>query len=159
ELSELQFKQWTPWEVVASETDSDPAVTFADPNTLTLAVRGRADQTIQLRTRTNGNWGSWKSLGAPTAGAASAPAIRAWGSSLTFAGLSVAVLGNDGLLYLLKCLDAACSGITGGSDAWSKVPAPPPGTLISKPATTFTNGGILLVTAVGSDNNAWLIGT
>jgi len=156
ELLGLQFMRWAQWEVVAGAgTDADPAVVLADASTLHLVVRAPSDQSIRLSTRANGTWGPWKSLGAPSVGAASAPAISARANRSP----SVTVLGRDGLLSVLTCSDPTCSTITGGFGAWSRMPSPPPGALRSKPAMTFISSGTLLVTAVGSDDNAWVIGS
>ena len=65
---------------VAGAVDGDPAVVFAllvDPvQTLYLAVRSQEDGNIRLRARRDSEWGDVdRSLGAPPAGAASAPAL------------------------------------------------------------------------------------
>jgi hypothetical protein len=155
QLSGFTFQQWAPWEVIATEVDADPAAMFADPKKLHLVVRARADESIRLRTRTNGAWGAWVSLGAPVAGAASAPTIAAKGSHP----LSVLVRGRDGVIYLFTCGDATTCAASGArSDAWSALPAPPTGAFIGKPNAVFIASGELRVTAVADDRTAWLIG-
>jgi hypothetical protein len=154
QLSGFTFQQWSPWEVVATDVDADPAAMHADPKKLHLVVRARADGSIRLRTRANGVWGAWSSLGAPAAGAASAPTIAVKGAQP----LSVLVRGGDGLIYLFTCTDATtCAANAGRPDAWSPLPAPPPGTLIGKPTAVFIASGNLKVAAVASDRTAWLI--
>jgi hypothetical protein len=155
ELFGTVFLGWSDWQPVATDVDADPAAVFVDANTLRLAVRAHSDGSIRLRTRTSGNWGAWVSLGAPIVGAASAPAIAAYGPLV-----SVAVLGNDGLIYVRSCGDPAttCAGNMGPSDAWTALDAPPPGTkIVSKPSATFLSDGRLCLTVVSDDDAAWLV--
>ncbi|HEY7374515.1 MAG TPA: hypothetical protein VIF57_20295, partial [Polyangia bacterium] len=150
------FVQWSPWTIVASGVDADPAIILADRDTLHLAVRASADGTIRLRTRTKGAWGDWASLGAPSVGAASAPVIAAQDGQL----LTVVVRGNDGLIYALACSDPAamCAASAGRPDAWFALPGSP-GTFIGKPSAAFVASGTLYVTAVAFDHTAFLIGS
>jgi hypothetical protein len=150
------FLQWSPWEAVAADVDADPSAMFEDRDRLHLAVRAHADGSIRLRTRTSRIWGQWSSLGAPTVGTASAPAIAV----LPGQPLTVFVLGRDGLIYEFACADPAalCAASSAQPGAWSALPASPTGTFIGKPSAVFLANGDLRVTAVASDSTGWIIG-
>jgi hypothetical protein len=151
------FRQWSPWETVATGVRADPAAVFADADTLYLAVRAHVEDSIRLRARTKGTWGAWASLGAPAAGAASAPAIAIRGGEL----MMVLVRGNDGLLYSLSCTDPAtlCAASAGRPKPWTALPPLPPGASIGKPNAAFLTDGRLFVTAAALDGSPWLIGS
>jgi hypothetical protein len=151
ELNGTTFVRWSDWAVVATGVDADPSATFADADTLYLAVRSRADGAVRLLTRTRGVWGPPVSLGAPAAGAASAPAVAGRVGPL----VGVLVLGGDGLVYARLCTDpqtTMCSG-----RGWTPLPASPP-RFISKPMAVWSDTVWLMVTAVAEDNDGWVIG-
>jgi hypothetical protein len=155
--SQSRMFGWTDWEKVADDVGSDPAAVFADATTVYLAFRSQGDQQIDLRRRADGAWGPAMSIGAPSAGAASAPAIAAHGDD----SLDVAVIGGDGLLYLLECADAhqLCAGSATGTGAWHALKAPPPGTFVGAPSIVWlANNQALMVAAVGLDRGAWVVG-
>jgi hypothetical protein len=154
------FLDWANWRVVADHVDADPAIVFASPGTLYLVVRSAIDGSIQLRTRSSGVWGSWASLKAPAVGAASAPAIAAHDEQ----SLTVFVRGRDSLVYQLECTDPGtmCAASVAAANAWTALPAPPSDItgFQGKPSATWTTdgSGLLMVTAIGVDNRAWIIG-
>jgi hypothetical protein len=143
--------------MVGDHVDADPALVFAGPDTLHLAVRSATDGKIRLRTRKMGTWGSWASLGAPAAGAASAPAVAAYNDQ----SLTVLVRGADDLIYQLECTDPAtmCATSAAATDAWTALPAPASGGFRGKPSAFWlTDGTQLYVSAVGLDAVPMLIG-
>jgi WD40 repeat protein len=154
ELFGSVFLGWSDWQQVATAVDADPAVAYAAPDTLHLAVRSRSGD-IRLRTRTGTAWGPWGSLGAPAVGA-SAPAIAARDTQM----LHVMVLGDDGILYMLTCTDPAamCAASASGSNAWVPLSSPPPGPIIGKPSLGWIEYGYLMVGAVAHDRTTWING-
>jgi hypothetical protein len=153
QISASVFQGWSDWELHGLGVTSDPAAVFADADTLHLAVRF-GDGSIRLRTRSKGAWGSWASLGAPTVGTVSAPAIAARDKQ----SLDVLVLGNDNLLYVFNCTDPAtmCAASAARPDAWTPLPADR--TIVSKASPAYQPNGWLMVAAVADDGTAWLIG-
>jgi hypothetical protein len=149
------FQGWSAWQRVGIGVDADPAVAFADADTLHLVVR-LTDKSIRLRTRLKGAWGTWASLGAPPGGAASAPALAVRDNQ----SLDVVVLGNDGLLYEMTCTDPAalCAASAARPDAWTSLPwGPAP--FVGQPSADWTvDGNWLMVAAVTNNAQAWLMG-
>jgi hypothetical protein len=157
--------EWTGWTLVAEGVDADPAVVYAPyfggspPPLLFLAVR-TLDGNINLKVRTGDaaqdDWSAWTALGAPPAGAASAPAVAAKDPYT----LVVVVRGGDGLIYWLPCTDAihACVASATGPDAWKALPPPSSGIFVSKPSAVWpiTNLG-LAAAAVRDDGAAQVI--
>ena len=152
------FLDWADWTVVADHVDADPGLVFAGPSTLHLVVRSAVDGSIRLRTRTAGVWGRWGSLGAPSVGAASAPAIAAQDEQ----SLTVFVRGGDNLIYQLECTDPVtmCAASAAAVDAWTALPASDVGGFLGRPSAAWMadGSGLLMVTAIGVDHAAWIIG-
>jgi hypothetical protein len=146
------FVQWSSWELVATDVDGDPAAVLADQATLYLAVRAKADGSIRLRSRTNGAWSTWATLGAPAVGTGSGPAIAIQDGTL-----SVLVLGKDGYVHALACTDpqALCAASAGHVDAWRALPALPSRQIRSRPSVGFRADGRLVVAATADDDTAW----
>jgi hypothetical protein len=152
--------QWTEWESVAERVDSDPAAGFAlvaIPETLFLAYRAQDGQ-IHLRTRRGGNWGDPTPLGAPPAGAGSAPAL----ASKSASDLAVLVRGADGLIYLLLCADATtdCAASASQPDAWRALPPPSSSAtavFVGKPSAIWPLGSGLIVAAISDERVPLLI--
>ncbi len=147
DLAGTTFLDWADWRVVADHVDADPAMVFGGPTTLYLAVRSSLDGSIRLRTRTTGAWGAWLELGAPSVGAASAPAIVANDQHPPV----IFVRGRDNFIY----------EVSPPANAWTALPAPPsPAGFVGKPAATWNGAGTdIFVSAVsGDDNQGWLIG-
>jgi hypothetical protein len=147
--------EWLDWVWVADGVDADPAVVFgpnSNPERLFLAVRSSLDGDIHLRVRSGGTWGDWTSLGAPTAGAASAPAI----ASVDPYSLAVFVRGGDGLVYFLRCTDAQndCAASASGSGVWTALDAPPSGVFVGKPSAVWRDATGLVVAAIRDDRAA-----
>jgi hypothetical protein len=154
---DLLTADWQPWTMVAEETDNDPAVVFARnaTDTLFLAIRSKHDGQILLSARRAGAWGLWTSLGAPPAGAASAPALASESPYV----LAVFVRGGDGLIYRLACTDADEDCTTSASlpDAWTALPAPPSGTFVGKPAAVWLLDSYGLTVAAVRDDRTVLM--
>jgi hypothetical protein len=160
-----QFTGWADWAPLGEYLDSDPAVAVLDQETLHLAARSALFHTVVVRTRASGTWSAWISLGAPAAGAASAPAVAALDGAL----LTVIVRGGDGLLYQQTCSDPHndCIDNVGGYDLhgvdlWAPLDAPPETwSFVGKPNAVWAHddgGDRLVVTAVGTDGRAhWLV--
>ena len=151
-----QMFGWADWEALAGDAGSDPAAVFSDATTVYLAFRSQQDATISLTARMNGNWVVPRSLGAPSVGAATAPAIAARdGNSLV-----IVVLGGDGLFYMMECSDARqlCAGSAGRPDAWMALDAPPPGSFVGAPSIVWLPAdSTLMVAGVGQDRQAWVV--
>jgi hypothetical protein len=158
DLSGTTFLDWADWTVVADHVDADLGLVFAGPNTLYLVVRSAVDGSIRLRTRTAGVWGRWGSLGAPSVGALSAPAIAAQDQQ----SLTVFARGGDNLIYQLECTDPVtmCAASAAAVDAWTALPASDVGGFLGKPSAAWMadGSGLLMVTAIGVDHAAWIIG-
>ena len=148
--------EWFDWTPIVGAVDGDPAVVFAQASpveTLFLSVRSQDDGTIRLLVRRAGEWGMWKVLGAPPAGAASAPAL----ASNSPKSLAVFVRGGDGLIYWLSCMDADadCEDSAGKPEAWTALPPPPSGIFVGKPSVVWLLGTPgLSVAAVRDDRVA-----
>jgi hypothetical protein len=146
---------WTDWAVVAEDVDDDPAVSFSPhfvlsaPGVLFLAVRS-VDGNINLKVRTGDEWSPWTALGAPPAGAASAPAVAAADPNT----IAVVVRGRDGLIYWLNCTDAGDGCVTSatGPGAWVALPAPSMGIFVSKPSAVWPISNVGLVIAAVRDD-------
>jgi hypothetical protein len=148
---------WAAWAPVANGVSSDPAVTFADAGSVYLAVRAKPDDALYLQTRAAGAWSNLVSIGAPAVGAASAPALAAPDAN----SLRVAVLGGDGLLYLLECSDPQnlCVTTAGKPNAWIASTAPPPGGFLGPPSIVWLGQDqVLMFAAVGQDHVAYVAG-
>src|SRR5262249_493344 len=134
---------------------SDPAAVFGDADTLYLAVRSRADQTIQLAARSNGTWSDLASLGTPAARAASAPTLATLNGSL-----DVFVRGGDGVIYWRPCPDAPqrCAAGGSGPDAWVALAKSSSGTFVGKPSAFWSLDKLrLMVAAVSADRVPFVI--
>jgi len=154
--SDVLTTEWFDWTPIVGAVDGDPAVVFAPVSrveTLFFAVRSQEDGNIRLLARRAGEWGMWKVLGAPPAGAASAPALASNGPK----SLAVFVRGGDGLIYWLSCMDAEedCDDSAGKPEAWTALPPPPSGIFVGKPSAVWVleNPG-LAVAAIRDDRVA-----
>jgi hypothetical protein len=154
---------WVDWTAVGEEdlVDADPAVVFAfnqTPAPLFLAVRSQLDAgNIHLRARRGGEWGPWTSLGAPPAGAASAPAL----ASETPSVLHVFVRGGDGLIYRLVCKNAQqdCAPSASSPAAWTALPASPSGIFVGKPSAVWMMDSTGLAVAAIRDDRVAMVMT
>ncbi|HXU03833.1 MAG TPA: hypothetical protein VN903_22880, partial [Polyangia bacterium] len=156
-------EQWNAWDPIAVDVDADPAVVFpllgGNADTLFLAVRSKRDGQIRLGSRREGVWGdNLTSLGAPPAGAASAPAL----ASLSPTDLWVFVRGGDGLIYKLACTNADedCDGSAAQPDAWQPLKAAPDGgAFVGKPSAMWSLGSMtnVAVAAIRDDRTAWVV--
>ena len=147
---------WTAWEKVADDVESDPAAVFANATSVYLAFRPQGDSQVHLRARVDGDWGQPRSIGAPPAGAVSAPAIAAHGAD----SLYVAVMGGDGLVYLRDCDDASqlCAGSATSPSAWMAFPSTPPGAFVGAPSIVWLpDNDALMLAAVGQDRRAYVV--
>jgi hypothetical protein len=166
-LADGKFVGWADWSALSQnlDLDSDPAVAVLDPETLHLAAHSARYRIVVMRTRAEGTWSAWISLGAPAVGAVSAPAVAA----LDGRQLTVIVRASDGLLYQQTCRDPHddCIANVGGFDVdgvdlWTPLDPPPAAwSFVGKPNAVWTHdedGDKLVVTAVGTDGKAhWLV--
>jgi len=157
DLLTSQTATWNQWTMpFADDVDADPSVVFAwlaSPPTLFLTVRSKQDGQIYLRARRGTTWGDRISLGAPSVGAASAPALAVQSPDT----LAVFVRGGDGLIYWLSCSDATddCA-VSVTQNAWTALPPPPspPGIFVGKPAALWPLDNSGLTVAAVRDTRA-----
>jgi len=151
-----RFGSWVDWRALGCCFDSDPtAVSWSFDHTDLFArdIGGEIRWAVlsQQGDSNNLQWGAWRSLGAPDAGAASAPAV----ASSSTQRLHLFVRGGDDCLYY-----KAYSGAW--SQTWTRLSDE---TFIGKPTAAARTGGrvdVMVVTTDGHlrhhafDGSSWL---
>lgn len=135
------FFGWSLWQDIGSGIQSDAAAVSRASGELAVAVR--KDGAIRLLEYAAGTWGAWQSVGSPSTGIASAPAIASWGPG----SMSVFVRdGNDELMSRTRT--------SAGWGAWTKRGT---GTFQGKPTAVSWGPGRIDVFVRGLDNALWWI--
>jgi Astacin (Peptidase family M12A) len=139
-------QRWVNWGSLGkpsgSSTISDPAVVSWQIGRTDLVVR----QDTSIFISSTPNLGTWQSLGGPSSGAASAPALGSMGPN----NLDVFVRAGDNGIYHKYCT-ANCNGSAGTWSGWERIGN---GTFFGKPAVA-TRDGQIDVFGHGMDHKPW----
>jgi hypothetical protein len=112
EKQKTATSQWRPWNALSDTQtfDSSPGAVARDAQGIDVVARG-LDGNVYINTLFNDSWTDWQSLGTPSVGASSAPAITSFGPDEVY----LFVRGGDNALWMKSC-SADCSG---DPNAWT----------------------------------------